>query len=381
MTQQFQHAMLPQTTHDELARQKFVNSLQAYIGSQVSPKLQGIYERAKPQFEQQHQRPPHDRHEVRQLMQDNPDYHWWGALRRTTQEVMWESVMTSVDRQLAELNSRYTQLQHPHRLGSLTLHPDFELPAYQRAVDIHCMPGSYHHELGNDDVAAGAVYDRGVYLYVQGRLGPLNDGLGQALIHNYLKPNDPDWQPIRILDLGCSVGHSTLPYVDAYPNAEVHAIDVGASLLRYAHARAEALGKRVHFAQQNAEQTDFADASFDLIVSHILLHEMPGFAIQNVMKECHRLLKPGGLMAHLEASLYKHMDPFRAFLFDWETANNNEPFWSAMRDLDLEAIATDAGFATERITPTAISAIVQPAGQAKQGFGSRGSWYVLAARK
>ncbi|MCL6753034.1 methyltransferase domain-containing protein [Nostoc sp. CCCryo 231-06] len=61
-----------------------------------------------------------------------------------------------------------------------------------------------------------------------------------------------------------SIGNSTLPYVDGFPDAEVHAIDVGAPMLRYAHARAESLGKRVHFSQQNAEQTNFPDESFDL---------------------------------------------------------------------------------------------------------------------
>src|SRR5205807_7337786 len=86
---------------------------------------------------------------------------------------------------------------------------------------------------------------------------------------------------------------STLPYVDAYPEAEVHAIDVAAPMLRYAHARAEALGRRVHFSQQNAESTNFRDESFDLIVSHILLHETSAKAVRNIVRECHRLLRKG----------------------------------------------------------------------------------------
>ena len=34
-------------------------------------------------------------------------------------------------------------------------------------------------------------------------------------------------------------------------------------MLRYGHARAEAMGATIHFSQQNAECTDFADGSFD----------------------------------------------------------------------------------------------------------------------
>ena len=181
--------------------------------------------------------------------------------------------------------------------------------------------------------------------------------------------------------MGCSVGHSTIPYVDAYPQAEIHAIDVAAPTLRYAHARAEALCKRVHFSQQSAEQTNFADDSFDLVVSHILLHEAPPTAIANILGECYRLLKPGGLMVHAEAPLYQNMDPFSAFMFDWETQNNNEPWWSAMRQLDLEALTIKAGFAQEKTTQT-VAAMELNSGQLKDGgFGSRGNWFLLVAQK
>lgn len=164
-------------------------------------------------------------------------------------------------------------------------------------------------------------------------------------------------------------------------------------MLRYAHARAEDLGKRVHFSQQNAECTNFPDGYFDLIVSHFFLHEIPVFAIRNVFQECARLLTPGGIMAHLDAPLYKDMTPFPAFVSDWDTANNNEPFWSAMRDLDLEATAIEAGFAADKVIPTFVPVFMptsmqsQPASSTPAdkrlgaSFGSRGTWYIFAARK
>jgi ubiquinone/menaquinone biosynthesis C-methylase UbiE len=190
--------------------------------------------------------------------------------------------------------------------------------------------------------------------------------------------------------MGCSVGHSTVPYAEAYPDAEVHGIDVAAPMLRYAHVRAEALGQRVHFSQQNAERTQFPDGSFDLVVSHILLHEMPVFAIRNVLRESYRLLAPGGRMIHLEGALYQNMDPFRAFLYDWETANNNEPFWSAMRDLDLKQLASEAGFAADPIEmkfiqngvwKAKLTAQSQSETNRKPGIGSRGTWLILSAQK
>lgn len=385
MNKQFKHAMLPQATHDELARQNFVSSLKKHVIMKMSPRVKEVYEQeAKPRFEQMHQRPPQDRYEVRQLMEHEAYYKWVGALKRTSQEMMWDSVNTSVERQLPELTERAKDKAQP--LGSLTLNADFPIPTYQKAVDIHCMPGGYHTDFREDDITAGAVYDRGTYLYGLGWLGPLNDDFGQSAVHNYLKKEYPDFQPAKILDLGCSVGHSTIPYVDAYPEAEVYAVDIGAPMLRYAHARAESLGKRVHFSQQNAEHTNFPDGSFDLVVSHILLHEIPVPAIRHVLHESYRLLAPGGMMVHVEASLYSQMDAFSAFIYDWETANNNEPFWSAMRSLDLVAEAQKAGFAEDKVILTTAA---RGAWKTKktahhseaQSSSQRSGWLILAATK
>jgi SAM-dependent methyltransferase len=383
METQFQHPMLPQTTHDELARQKFVESMKNYIFKKINPGNRIIYEKiAKPKFESIHQRPPQNRFEIREVMEQEPYYQWWGALMRINQEMLWEAVNTSVERQLPTLID--SAKDKGGELGTLTLDPDFKIPTYQTAVDIHCMPGSYHSEFSENDVAAGATYDRGVYLYGLGWLGPLNDDMGLSVVENYLKPQYPDFKPKKILDIGCSVGNSTLPYVDGYPDAEVFAVDVSAPMLRYGHTRAETMGKGVHFSQQNAEHTNFASESFDLIVSHILLHEIPVPAIHNVIKECHRLLAPGGMMIHLEAPQYKHMDVFTQFMYDWQTANNNEPFWTAMRDLDLEKVVVSAGFDATKLTQTFIpnGAWIKKTANSQQGeLGNRGTWFIIATSK
>ena len=384
METQHQHAVLPAATHDESARQNFVQSLKVHLATRVSPGNKTVYEhRAAPRFAREHRRPPKDRHEVRSVMRHEPYYQTWSTLLRTSQEMMWDSVNVSVERQLPALRDQAATERDT--LGSLTLNPDLPIPAYHTAVDIHCQPGGYHTELVPDDVAAGATYDRAVYIYAMGRLGALNDEMGQSVVL-HLTGQHPDFRPARILDMGCTVGHSTLPYVDAYPDAEVFAIDVGAPVLRYAHARAETLGKRVHFSQQNAEHTDFADASFDLIVSHILLHETSSAAIRAIMRECHRLLKPGGLMLHQEVPQYEGMPPYDAFILDWDTYNNNEPFWGTVHSMDLQKLAESAGFAAGNVIQTMIPSALERAKartEKFQGgdFGGGGAWFFFGARK
>jgi len=382
--EQTQHDLLPHATHDEQARQNFVQSLKVHLATSVSPGNKAVYEkRAKPRFQRENKRGPQDRHDVRRVMKDEPYYQTWSALLRTSQEMMWDSVATSVERQLPALIERAKR--NGKTSGSLTLNPSMPIPAYHTAVDIHCQPGAYHTETITDDVAAGAIYDRAVHVYAMGRLGPMNDDLGASLAA-YVKHQYPNFRPHKILDMGCSVGHSTIPYVDTYPEAEVYAIEIGAPMLRYAHARAEVLGKPVHFSQQNAEHTNFADGSFDLIVSHILLHETSSTAIRNIIRECYRLLKPGGMMFHVEVPQYHGMDPYDSFILDWDTYNNNEPFWGTLHDMDLVELATGGGFAQKTVIQTAIPSAFKTA-RSRTGlfqggdFGGGGEWFVFGATK
>ena len=382
---QFAHGALPETTSDEFSRQEFVKSLKLHLANKVSLGNKTAYEvRAKKRFQRAEGKAPQTYHEIRKAMEAEPYFNFWSAMQRNSQEMMWKSCQVPVERQLPEMIEKAKT--NGSAKGSLRLNPDLEIPRYHRAVDIHCMPGGYHTEFAADDLANGALYARAVYIYAMGRMGPYNADIGDTTIA-YLKENFPDLAPKRILDMGCSVGHSTVPYVAAYPGAEVHGIDVGAPVLRYAHARAESLGVPVHFSQQNAETTDFEDESFDLIVSHILVHETSHKAIRNIMAEAKRLLKPGGVVIHAETPPYRDLEPYDAFMLDWDTRNNNEPFWGQSHEIKAADMAEETGFepakAFEGYQPSAFE--VDKAKRAKvfQGgdFGGGGAWWVWGVQK
>ena len=345
---QHRHAMLPEEQHDEVARERFVQALKGHIAARVSPGVREVYEaRSRPRWEAERGCEPTDRHEIRAALESDRYYRLWSSVRRSSQHLLWSSVGDVVSRQSDELAARAKELDQG--LGSLSLDPELVIPWYNADVDIHAMPGGYRGEYRPDDVAVGALYDRGVYVYAMGQMGELNDNYGQSIVTNYLALQHPEFRPRRILDIGCTVGHSTLPYVDAYGDAEVYAVDLGAPVLRYAHARAEALGKAVHFSQQNAEHTSFPDGHFDLIVSHIVLHELAPAALRNVLAECHRLLAPEGLMIHADFPGYSGVDFLTQSMIDWDTYNNHEPFWGPMRDMDLPAEAVTAGFGRDGV--------------------------------
>mgnify|MGYP005994269609 CR=1 FL=1 len=382
---QYAHGIFPKPTGDEMARQEFVKSLKYHLASTISVGNQDAFTgRASDAFQKREGRPAETMHDVRKAMESDPYFTFWSAMQRNSQEMMWKSVQLPVERQLPELLAEAAAIEAP--IGSLRLDPDLDVPRYHNAVDIHCMPGGYHTEFVESDVANGAVYDRAVYIYAMGRMGPLNSDIGDTTIA-YIKANFPDFKPRRILDMGCTVGHSTLAYCDAFPEAEVHGIDVGAPVLRYAHARAESLGKAVHFSQQNAEATNFTDGYFDLIVSHILVHETSSKAIRNIMRECNRLLSDGGLVVHAETPPYRDLPAYDAFMLDWDTRNNNEPFWGASHEISAADIAAETGFdpdkAFEGYQASAFEAEEARRTKVFQGgdFGGGGAWWVWGVRK
>lgn len=397
--QQRAHDMLATPTHDESSRQEFAKSLKQFIQEGLLPGLHPVFtQRAAVKFATRSGHPPEGRREVRAAMLNDPYFQTYASTNRVSQELMWASVTDSVERELPELIGRAKSLSAGSK-AKLKIPASFEVPRYITALDIHCMPGGYATEVTAQDVSVAALYDRGAYLYCLGYAGPNNDDLGVSVC-DYVKRKLPDFRPLRILDMGCTVGHSTLPYKAFFPHAEVWGIDVGAPLVRYAHARAASLGYEVNFAQMNAEATDFDSGYFDLIVSHILLHETSAKAMPRIMRECCRLLAPGGYMIHADLPPFDKMDPFTQFILDNETWYNNEPFWGAMRDTDQIQLAVDAGFRRDQVYfSTAPMAILEAAAQQAAGytddaahavadrdfkageFAPGGGWEVLVAHK
>ena len=220
-----------------------------------------------------------------------------------------------------------------------------EVPEYLMAVDNHLMPGSYHTEQFDGDVANAANYDGGLFVTTAGLLGRYSDGGGQA-IADWMKANRPDFAPKRILDIGCGMGHNVLPIAKKYPNAEVIAIDTSVPMLRYGHARAQVLGfDKVIFQQADASKLPFEDNSFDWVQTTMFLHETGGKSIYNIMKEIHRVLKPGGITLHIEQPQYTdEMSLYEKFIRDWDAYNNSEPYWSKMHDIDPKNLMENCGF-------------------------------------
>ena len=355
------HGVSPQASHDEAARFDFLANFNKFLAAGLGRGNKLAYEkRVLPAFRKEHGRDPQDRFDIRHAMNRDPLHQLWSASKRNSMEMRQQNGRAMVLRQLDELDAKAKALNEGK--ATLELDPSVEVPRYQAAVDIHCMPGSYHGEERPGDISAGANYDCGIFATTGGGLGALSDGGGQALA-KWIAKERPGWVPRRILDVGCTIGHNAVPLALAFPESEVVAIDTAAPSLRYGHARAQSLGAtNIRFVQANAEDLSrWEDGCFDWVQTTMFLHETSGKALPRIIREGYRVLADGGLMLHLEQPQYSDDMPlFEQFLRDWDAFNNNEPFWSAMHSLDLKEEMLAAGFTQDQLFVTGVRAVVDP---------------------
>ena len=366
-----QHEVLPRVSAEERSRQEAVVSLRKLLNAKVRPRNVDHYDsEAKPAFCEKHGRDPQSPGEIRQAFLLSPSYRRWSAANRAAQEMIWVSVGEPIYRDRARITAAAAALiGESEKRGSLTLDPTYSPSPEVADTDIHLQPGGYAMDRGEDDVLAGALYECG------GNVFSFGQGIGRGdskagVVIGLLQDAFDGFEPHRMLDLGCSAGAASAAYAAHYPEAEIHAVDIGAGMLRYAHARAESLGVAVHFHQMDAAALKFENASFDLVVSHNLLHEIGEEKRRAMMREAFRVVRPGGLVIHQDVDIRTQPSAVHAVERDWDTRYNGEVHWHTYATADLVADMHAAGFVAETCNEHDLP-----------GLNGPNRWYAISGRK
>ncbi len=122
--------------------------------------------------------------------------------------------------------------------------------------------------------------------------------ISEALIVANFKNNGE--LPHDVLEIGCGFGSATFPLLQLMPQARLVATELSTSMLMVLKEKlkAEGMEHRCALMQLNAEELDFKDESFDLVVGAAILHHL--FAPEIVIERCAKLLKPGGIAIFFE---------------------------------------------------------------------------------
>ena len=110
-------------------------------------------------------------------------------------------------------------------------------------------------------------------------------------------------ESLQILEVGTGPGFFAILLCEL--GYQVTAIDLTPAMLEEAKKNAGGLAGRIRFMEMNAEALDFADASFDVVVSRNLTWNLPH--PQNAQAEWARVLKPGGLLLNFDANWYSYL--------------------------------------------------------------------------
>ena len=106
----------------------------------------------------------------------------------------------------------------------------------------------------------------------------------------------------KALDVCCGTGDWTIALAEAVgPSGEVNGLDFSQNMLNVGIEKVKNLGlKQVELIHGNAMELPFPDNSFDYVTIGFGLRNVPDYL--QVLKEMHRVVKPGGIAVCLETS-------------------------------------------------------------------------------
>ena len=148
------------------------------------------------------------------------------------------------------------------------------------------------------------------------------------------------------LDLGCSVGISTLTlhqYLSQKQDTAISTIGLDLSPYMLAVAQASDTQHKIGWIHGLGESTGLADNSQDLVTLQFVIHELPRQATEAIFCEVLRILKPGGAIGIVDnnpaSPVIQSLPPVLFTLM-----KSTEPWSDDYYTFDVEAALQGAGF-------------------------------------
>lgn len=213
---------------------------------------------------------------------------------------------------------------------------------------------NFHFQTG------GYLTDESAKLY-DTQVEVLFSGTANAMRRQCLVPiaefmKGKDQRKTKLLDVACGTGRFARFVKQSYPRMQVTASDLSEAYLDEAREHVKPYSG-VILKQAKAEALPFEDASFDIVTSIYLFHEVPPKVRREIAHEFARVLKPGGLLVFMDSVQSGDMPDFEGLLESF-SISFHEPYYPSYIKEDLSAIFAEAGLYTEHQEPIFLSKLV-----------------------
>lgn len=104
-----------------------------------------------------------------------------------------------------------------------------------------------------------------------------------------------------VLDIGCGTGTLAIAAKrQVGGDGNVFGIDASPEMIARASKKAKKAGVEVDFKNALVESLPFSDAQFDVVLSTLMLHHLPGKLRSQCAAEARRVLRPGGRLLAID---------------------------------------------------------------------------------
>jgi ubiquinone/menaquinone biosynthesis C-methylase UbiE len=165
-----------------------------------------------------------------------------------------------------------------------------------------------------------------------------------------------DQRKLRLLDIGCGTGRFLDFVKQAWPRLPALGLDMSEPYIRHARRHLNRWS-RMNLTVGNAESLPVPDESQDAVTSIFMFHELPPKVRRIVLRECARVLKPGGRLVLVD-SLQRGDQPDYEGLLELFPQNYHEPYYVSYTNEDFGALAAGCGLTHIRDVTAFVSKVM-----------------------
>jgi tRNA (cmo5U34)-methyltransferase len=132
---------------------------------------------------------------------------------------------------------------------------------------------------------------------------------------------------LKVLDLGCGTGGTSVVLLKDFPLARVTGIDSSSDMLAVAAAKVKQTTWRIDFICQNINHPlPLVEGAFDAIISAFSLHYLTEDEKKALFSRCCEALKPGGMFIDAEAVISPSAKVYQLYMEKWKEFQRSDGF-------------------------------------------------------